>query len=355
MPATDALHVRTLVSEQLQGQTFRSIIDGFVSDDATRRMHGYPKQIGGTVSMSTSVREAVTGHVTAYRAEAFANAMSIAETYYLSPEMHDICQEASMAEDFPEDETILREDPPSEAGFMYLPARFRIVELRGRLMVAHAVVWINNRVWWLCDRRDPEDEMNAELNAAFGDQNDMPRYDLMAVAGFKWGEPMPKVLSFEKGVLPTNAQVEFRDVPNKVGGSSRMMFTDALVHPGMSEPISQVSPDLRFLLTVWRMMQQTITDVRDEYPNNKAVRRYADRAGIKDQRIHVIQLRRRETHNTGSGAPLSVRFVVRGHWRRVWCGPAEARYQRAIWIHPHLKGPEGAPLIHREKINALVR
>lgn len=355
MPATDALHVRTLVAEQLQGQRFRSIIDAFVSDDAQRRMHGYQRHTGGMPGDGGKpIQEAFAGHVSAYRAEAFANAMSIAETYYLSPEMHDICQDASQAEDFPEDETILREDPPSEAGFMYLPARFRIVELRGRLMVAHAVLWINNRVWWLCDRRDPEDEMNAELNAAFG-QEGMPRYDIMAVAGFTWGEPMPKVLTFEKGVLPTSAKVEFREVPNKVGGSSRMMFTDALVHPGMSEPTSQVSPDLRFLLTVWRMMQQTITDVRDEWPDNKAVRRYADRAGIKNQQIHVIQLRRRESHPTGSGAPLSVRFVVRGHWRRIWCGPAEARYQRAIWIHPHLKGPEGAPLIHREKINALVR
>jgi len=349
MPATDALHVRTQVAEQLQGQTFRSIIDAFVGDDSARMGR---KGIHNTAHMPGAVSAT---QAPAFRSEAFANAMAIAETFYLSPEMHAICQDASQAEDFPEDETILREDPPSEAGFLFLPARFRMMELRGRLMIAHAVLWINNKVWWLCDRRDPDDEMNIELNAApGGGQAGLPRYDLMAVSGFQWGEPMPKMITFEKGVLPTDAKVEFKDVPFE-GGTRRILFTDALVHPGLSKPQATVSPELRFLLTVWRMMQQTITDVVDEYPDNKAVRRYADRAGIKDQRIRVIQLRRRESHQTGQGSPLTVRFVVRGHWRRIWCGPAENRYQRAIWIHPHLKGPEGAPLIHREKINALVR
>jgi hypothetical protein len=70
----------------------------------------------------------------------------------------------------------------------------------------------------------------------------------------------------------------------------------------------------------------------------------------------VIQLRRREGHGeTGTGRALTVRFPVRGHWRRIWCGPAENRYQRAVYVHPYLKGPDGAPLIRRERINALVR
>lgn len=336
MPAIDALSIRTRVQEQLDGHTFRTIIDAFVSDVDTKKSVNDPQ-----VAFD-------------FRSEVFANAMSIAETYYLSPEMHDLCQEASQAEDFPSDETIMREDPPSEAGFLYLPARFRIVELRGRLVVAHAIVWINNKVFWLCDRLDPDDEMNAILNQTFGSQTGLPRYDLMTISKFRWNEPMPKVMTFEKGVLPTNAHVEFQHMPN----GEVVMMTDAQVHPAMSSPTETVSPELRFLLTVWRMMQQTLASVDREEIKNKATNRYADKAGIIDKSVHVIQLRRREAKATGTGEPINYRYLRRGHWRRVWCGPIdkpEQRYKRAVYIHPRICGPEGAPLINREKINALVR
>jgi hypothetical protein len=337
MPAADALTVRTLVQEQLQGQTFRSIIDAYVQAELEY----------GT--WSAAIRNSAAR---AFSSTGFAGAMAVAETYYLGPEMHDICVAASQASDFPEDEAILREDPPSEAGFMHLPARLRVVELRGRVMYAHAVLWLHERVWWLCDRRDPEDELNQELNRQANGQTGMPRYDLMSVSGFEWGEPIPKQIVFEKGVLPTDARVEWVTGPD----GSRQMVTDAVVDPSLHGPVTQASPELRFLLAVWRIMQQTLAEVVRDESANKPTRRYAQRAGIKDFGINVIQLRRREGRGeTGTGKALTVRFPVRGHWRRIWCGPAENRYQRAIYVHPYLKGPDGAPLIRRERINALVR
>jgi hypothetical protein len=47
-----------------------------------------------------------------------------------------------------------------------------------------------------------------------------------------------------------------------------------------------------------------------------------------------------------------VRFLVRGHWRRLT--DKDGRPYR-IWINAHIKGPDGAPLLAGEKVNILAR
>lgn len=61
----------------------------------------------------------------------------------------------------------------------------------------------------------------------------------------------------------------------------------------MSQPLHHVDPALRFILTIWRMMQQTLSEVVREHPASKPERRYAVRAGLNDRSVNVIQLRRR--------------------------------------------------------------
>ncbi len=335
MPASDALAIRTQVAEQLQGQMFRSMIDAFMADIDGRGFNAISK---------LSVQDN-------HGSVQFANAVTLAETYYLSPEMQELVQAASTASDFPDDEAILRSDPPSEAGFLYLPARFRIIEVRGQVMIAHAIVWLNRKVWWLSDRRDPEDEINQQLNEAYPPSSyTMPRWDLMAVDSFDWNKPLPTLLTFPRGVLPPSAKIEFK----KDGHGNTVMITDHALAPDL-QPSIVTSPGMRFLLTIWRLMQQTLSEIIKDDSHVKAVRRYANRAGIKDTGVYVIQLRRRESHATGTGRPLDHRFLVRGHWARRWCGPLEDRYLRAVYIHPYLKGPEDSPLIIREHVHALVR
>lgn len=43
-------------------------------------------------------------------------------------------------------------------------------------------------------------------------------------------------------------------------------------------------------------------------------------------------------------------WVVRGHWRQQPCGPGSAQ-RRPTWVRPHIKGPEGAPLLERETVH----
>lgn len=345
MPASDALVVRTQVAEQLRGTTFPMVIDRFCGDLADRGLANLmrvdPRGIG---------------------TDRFRTAMSIAETYYLSPDMTTLALAASTADDFPDDEVILVEDLPSDAGFMYLPQPFEMRELRGFMLRAHAVLWRGDTIWWLGDRRDPADEFNQEIRTVYGDAavarlGALLRWDLISIDRFDFSRPMPRMFGFPPGTLPHGSQVSFERQPDQ----RVRVRTDAPLGPEeLADLMSQaaesavVHPSLKFLLTVWRLMQQTLSEVVREEAQ-KGVRRDALRAGIVDTGICVIQLRRRKPHATGTGQPLDHRVPVRGHWSRRWCGPADNRVLRAVYIHPYIRGPADAPIIVREHINALVR
>lgn len=369
----DALTIRTIVAEQLRGVTFGNIIDSFM-DDMDRR--GF-----------TDVGRPQVGNRSSHpmKQQVFRSGMAIAETFYLSADMQTLALAASTADDFPDDEAILVEDAPSDAGFLVFEKPFEMVELRGKVMLAHAVVWLRNRVWWLCDRKDPNDEMTQELRAQF-DAKSMEylfrtsRYDLCSIDQFNYNEPMPTTYTLPKGVIPDGSVVTFeRDSSGDLQMCSSLGFLlpdgsrvqnsgtiitrwdGSAIGSGLHTMDGQDfgklerNPNLKFLLTVWRLMQQTLSEVIRDESADKSTRRYAQRAGITDTAVQVIQLRRRKSNPTGSGAPLDHRVPVRGHWRRVWCGPADDRTRRAVYIHPYIKGPDDAPLIVREKVNALVR
>ena len=67
--------------------------------------------------------------------------------------------------------------------------------------------------------------------------------------------------------------------------------------------------------------------------------------------VTIIELRRPlnaardETPGT-SGRQYQRRWWVGGHWRQQPCGPGRAQ-RKPIWISPHIKGPEEAPLTAR--------
>jgi hypothetical protein len=105
----------------------------------------------------------------------------------------------------------------------------------------------------------------------------------------------------------------------------------------------------RYLHALWLLLGQTVTDVREEYlPKTGA--KVARRAGIPP-RVTVIQLRR-TAGSRGTGESLvqwSHRWVVRGHWRWQAHGPQRSE-RRRLWIAPHVKGPEGKPLVATEHV-----
>jgi hypothetical protein len=334
MPAHDALHFRTVLTEQFGLPKFCQLVDSY--------------------AISESVMGSARRLPDAFKAPAMKRALDIAETYYVAPGMSALAQMA--AEDFPEDEVILPEDLPSPAGIMWLPARFRFLEMRGRLQVVHGVLWMNNRIWYLADRADPEDEMSAELRIRFhhGGTETFGRYDVCALEHFEFGKPMPRMITFPKGVLPIEAKVTFGHTPD----GSLTMATDHPVDLSMLQSTIDTrgipSVTLRYILAIWRLMQQSLASVHRETEMPRADRRRAARNHVPTA-VTVIMLRRREQTREGTGEKINYRTIVRGHWRRVWCGSGAEKYQRAVYIHPFWRGPENAPIIIRNRINALTR
>lgn len=111
---------------------------------------------------------------------------------------------------------------------------------------------------------------------------------------------------------------------------------------------------LALLLTAWLLLSQPLAQTHQVEPD-RAVRKRLRRIGQEPGPVRVIELRRPErAEGTGDGSrEYHHSWIVRGHWRQHWY-PAR-QVHRPLWIAPHIKGPEDAPLIGGEKVYALKR
>jgi len=81
-------------------------------------------------------------------------------------------------------------------------------------------------------------------------------------------------------------------------------------------------------------------------------RRRTQRAQLPERDVRVVRLRRGlgGDHATGDGSrAYQHRWIVRGHWRNQPWGPGH-ELRRPTYILPHLKGPDGAPLIGGDRV-----
>lgn len=105
----------------------------------------------------------------------------------------------------------------------------------------------------------------------------------------------------------------------------------------------------------WRISAQPIATVARP-PLGSPARRRAARACVAHD-ARVVMLRRvtpvNERPDGEARWHYRVRFVVRGHWRRLVDKRTGQPYR--IWIHAFIKGPDGAPLLAGEKVAVLAR
>lgn len=106
------------------------------------------------------------------------------------------------------------------------------------------------------------------------------------------------------------------------------------------------------LKTAWLLMNQPVASVSDAQFDRAARRRMPK--GQEPPRVRVITLRRPAGSSHGeSDREYHHQWIVRGHWRQQWY-PAR-QVHRPVWIAPHVKGPEGAPMLGGEKVYAWSR
>jgi hypothetical protein len=102
-------------------------------------------------------------------------------------------------------------------------------------------------------------------------------------------------------------------------------------------------------------MQQTIVSLTTEEPP-KSFLKAARRHDLPLQPVTVVGLRSAAHRGTEGGqVDWSHRWLVRGHWRNQKCKEDGEWTTRLVWIHPHVKGPEGKPLLIREHVYSLTR
>lgn len=106
------------------------------------------------------------------------------------------------------------------------------------------------------------------------------------------------------------------------------------------------------LITTWLLMRQPLAKTSTQEPD-RATRKRVRRLGAEPATVRLIDLRRPSlAASQGDGSSnYQHQWIVRGHWRNHW--HPKRQVHRPVWIAPHVKGPEGAPMIGGEKVYVL--
>lgn len=118
---------------------------------------------------------------------------------------------------------------------------------------------------------------------------------------------------------------------------------DYLPDPGPDETVEDIAAighaQASLVQVLWRLGSQ-LAPARERAP--RGIWRDAKRKGLDHQDVTLIRLRRarEDVEHDPTGRQYHVQFLVRGYWarRHTRDGP------RQVWVRPHVKGPEDAPL-----------
>ena len=368
MPALDAIHLKAIWAEDLVGNEFlRSMMDSFTrsvsgKDRGQAEAKAFMEETGEDLPVTD-----VSSWVTAYVNEPGRFAVDTRRwldaglAYYVDPRIHQLVTAA--AESMPE-ETVVERDLPSDYGFMLIPGGLSVIDIRGRALVYNAVQWAlfggTIRVLWLTDKYDTKDSSNLIGREKLGEHwfDRMPRLTVGHASELRLGLPLP--LTFGPDfMVPPDRKMRVIHHRNEDGSESYGWqiddngYTPEELQEKMTISV-RTDPAMRWLLTCWRMMQQTITSVTEETAPRQ-MRRQLERKNL-DTKVTVIALRHRAARGDGhTEVEWSHRWLVRGHWRHQRCKEDGEWTTRLIYIHPHIKGPEDAPLIIRDHVYSLVR
>jgi len=268
------------------------------------------------------------------------------ETFVLAPAMTAIVAAAAEALDLTGD-LLTADAAPCDGGVLFLPEPIYHRRPTGTVAGIGAITWTpcsapSGRFWLICawsPRDDPDDPNAAEI------RRDLARNPTLRSS-------LGPYLLADLNYLPIAQPVAAPPAPEPVDDASldwqstpdgRYVITDTTARSHVVAAIAYA---------FWRIQAQPIA-VAAPAPLDRAARRRAARAAIVHT-TRVVMLRRTSpVADRGDGEAkwhYRVRFVVRGHWRRLVDKHGQS-YR--IWINAHIKGPDGAPLLHGEKVAIL--
>jgi hypothetical protein len=292
---------------------------------------------------------AVTDDVVRAMHRITASPWQVGEPFVCAPAMTAIVAAAAEALDLTGE--VLDDDAaPCDSGVLLLPEPIYHRLPGGAVSSIGAITWARTTstgtgrsCWFIAgwaERDDPDDPAAAERRRLLAGRPDLAAqfgpYVLTDLAEIPIGRPVDP-----RADLPVvnDADRDWQAAPD-----GRYCLDETTVRTGACAAIAYA---------FWRIQAQPLATVAAP-PVDRPARRRAARAGIRHD-TRVVMLRR----TSGQGEPggeakwhYRVRFMVRGHWRRLTTSDGR-RYR--IWIHAHIKGPDGAPLLHGEKVAILAR
>lgn len=151
---------------------------------------------------------------------------------------------------------------------------------------------------------------------------------------------VPPLLAVREARLPVTAEP--------------ILLDDLPAHEGMRPSRTIVAA----LAAAWYLLQQPQLVERSVQEPGRAEARALRRAGMPDDGVTLVDLRRqyrpsdRDPDAGSDGRRYKNRWIVSGHWRTY----TSDRYSEDLrntkqWIPSHVKGPDGAPLLSTEKVN----
>jgi hypothetical protein len=272
------------------------------------------------------------------------------DPYVLAPAMTAIVAAAAEALDLT-GEVVPDDIAPSDGGVLFLPEPIYHRGLRGEVTSIGAVTWARFRNtdtgrsgWCLsgwADRDDPLDPAAARRRRELADVPGLAAgfgpYVLNAVAELPIGTP---VAARPEVPVLDDADIDWEPAPD-----GRFCLDETVV---------RLNAVVAIVYAFWLIQAQPVATVAAP-PLDRAARRRAHRAGVTGDARVVMLRRTRPAADRADGEPkwhYRVRFFVRGHWRRLTTPDGQTR---RIWIHTHIKGPDGAPLLRGEKVAVLAR
>jgi hypothetical protein len=277
-----------------------------------------------------------------------SNVWQLGDPFVLAPAMTAIVAAAAEALDLTGD-LLSRDVAPGDGGVLFLPEPIFVRTRAGQLTRLAAITWATavNRdrgqsFWCVCgwiDREDPDDPIGQKVREAVGSGSRLAPgaspYVLVTFDYLPIAEPVP------------GHQADPADDPDQdwtpAPDGSYVITTDA--NHGVTA---------RIAYAFWRIQAQPLATIAHP-PLDRAARRRAARASITHD-TRVVMLRRTspvaEPTEGEAKWHYRVRFFVRGHWRHL---VDKSGQPYRIWIHTHIKGPDGAPLLHGEKVSILAR
>lgn len=369
MPARDSLWMQMQMADDLaEGSFLAAMLDGFdrsqrgIVEPRNDPFNAVPQPFGLFAPPSQGGIEYRPGALRDY----LKAALDVALPFYVDSRMMPVITGA--AEMMP-DEVLHPHDLPHTHGFCLIPGGLTEIDIRGQLMVHNVVLWVQRAggvdLWFLSNKYEERDSVNLRQRTIYGDvaYADLPLLMPAHYIRLTYGETLPETIGAKK-VLPPELTDKITMVPGPDGTYTWTWPEGVDLQEWVTEAMTPMPDELsRWLLTMWRLMQQTLTDVRTEGVDRQ-LRRAATKRKMRTDAVTVVTLRKRRTVVV-EGEPQHVEWSHRhwrkGHWAPRWVGPRngepDQRYQRQVYIHPTLvlAYRTDLPILERDRVYNLRR